>query len=279
MPSAFVEETRGARLRLLAIGLGIIGLLYIVAFVMPMLYMVAVSLEKTRLASKQPKGFTGTWAAYHRFWGSAYYRQIMYFSLKLAFASVVTSLVIGLPLAYTAARGSRFLKAITIIAVVNPLFVSTIVRAFGLHMLLGYLHIKESFLATLIGTTQILLPFMVLPLMAGFRHVEPLTIHSARTLGSGRVRIAARIVLPELAPSLLAGSILVFILAMNIFSIPLILGKPTQPTMALLVYQAAFTTGNFTFAAVVALTLLALSVVVIFVQGRLARGAASGVVL
>jgi putative spermidine/putrescine transport system permease protein len=78
---------------------------------------------------------------------------------------------------------------------------------------------------------------------------------------------------------MLAGSVLVFILAMNIFSIPLILGNPAQPTMALLVYQAAFTTGNFTFAAAVALTLLAVAVVVIFVQGRVARGAARGVVV
>src|SRR4051812_27516045 len=134
MPSAFVEETRGARLRLVALGLGVIGLLYVVAFVMPMLYMAAVSLGSTRLATKQPNGFTGALAAYHRFWGTTYYRNIMFFSLKLAFASVATTMLIGLPLAYTAARGSRFMRLITIVAVVNPLFVSTIVRAFGLHM-------------------------------------------------------------------------------------------------------------------------------------------------
>jgi len=279
VPAAFVEETRGARLRFLAIGLGIIGLLYMVAFVLPMLYMVAVSFGGTRLATEQIGGFEGPLAAYQRFWGTAYYRSIMWESLRLALASVATTMIIGMPLAYTAVKGSRLYRIVTLVAVINPLFVSTIVRAFGLDMLLKTVGLEDSFYAVLIGTTQILLPFMVLPLMAGFKDIDPLTIHSARTLGSGRFRIAFRIALPVLAPSLLAGSVLVFILAMNIFSIPLILGKPNDPTMALIVYQSAFEHANFTFAAAVALILLAIAFTVIFLQGRVARRAGRGVVL
>src|SRR6478609_5409830 len=134
MPAAVVEETKSARRRHLALGLGVIGVLYLVAFIMPMLYMVAVSLGGTRLASAQPNGFTGALAAYQRFWGDSYYRNIMFFSVKLALASVATTMLLGLPLAYMAARGSRVLRVIVIIAVIKPLFVSTIVRAFGLHM-------------------------------------------------------------------------------------------------------------------------------------------------
>ena len=142
-------------------------------------------------------------------------------------------------------------------------------------MLLKSVGLEDSFWAVLVGTTQILLPFMVLPLMSGFRDIDPLTIHSARTLGSGRFRIAFRIALPIMMPSLLAGSVLVFILAMNIFSIPLILGKPTDPTMALIVYQSAFEHANFTFAAAIALILLAIALTVIFLQGRAARRGAA----
>lgn len=277
MSVMYVEETQGARRRFLALGLGVIGTLYLVAFILPMLYMVAVSFGETRLGTDQ-LDFEGPLAAYERFWGSEYYRGIMFDSLRLAFSAIVGTIALGLPLAYTATRGSKWYRIVIIVAVVNPLFVSTIVRSFGLDLFLKAINLADSFGAVLIGTVQILLPFMVLPLMSGFRAVDPLTIHSARTLGSGRFRIAVRIVLPTLAPSLLAGSVLVFILSMNIFSIPLILGRPEDPTMALVVFHSALAHANFTFAAGVALILLALALVVIFLQGRLVRGAVRGVV-
>jgi ABC-type spermidine/putrescine transport system permease subunit I len=247
-----VEETRSAQRRFLALGLGVISLLYLVVFVLPMLYMVAVSFGETRLATDQ-LGHHGALAAYTRFWQSSYYRRIMFYSLRLAGTCIV----------------------VTLIAVINPLFVSTIVRAFGLNMFLRWIHLDRTFTAVVIGSVQILLPFMVIPLMSGFRNLDPLTIHSARTLGSGRLRIAFRVVLPVITPALLAGSVLVFILSMNIFSIPLILGEPSHPTLALVVYQSAFTHANFTFAAAVALVLLAATLVVIALQGRVLRAASS----
>jgi ABC-type spermidine/putrescine transport system permease subunit I len=277
MSVMYLEETQWARRRFLALGLGVIGTLYLVAFILPMLYMVAVSFGETRLGTDQFE-FEGPLAAYERFWGSEYYREIMFDSLRLAFSAIVGTIALGLPLAYTATKGSRWYRIVIIVAVVNPLFVSTIVRSFGLDLFLKAINLADSFGAVLIGTVQILLPFMVLPLMSGFRAVDPLTVHSAKTLGSGRFRIAVQIVLPTLAPSLLAGSVLVFILSMNIFSIPLILGRPEDPTMALVVYQSALAHANFTFAAGVALILLALALVVIFLQGRLVRGAVRGVV-
>ena len=85
--------------------------------------------------------------------------------------------------------------------------------------------------------------------------------------------------MPTLAPSLLAGTVLVFILTMNIFSIPLILGKPERPTMALLVYQSALAHANFVFAAAVAMIMLAIALTVIFVQGRVVRGGSRNVIL
>jgi putative spermidine/putrescine transport system permease protein len=269
-----VEETKASQRRFLALGLGVITSLYVVAFVLPMLYMVAVSLGKTRLATDQ-FGDTSTLAAYSRFWGSSYYRRILLYSLRLALTCIVLTVLLGIPLAYTAVRGSRLYRIVTLVAVINPLFVSTIVRTFGLNMFLRWVHLDRTFTAVVIGTVQIVLPFMVIPLMAGFRNLDPLTIHSARTLGSGRLRVALRIVLPVIAPALLAGSVLVFILSINIFSIPLILGEPERPTLALVVYQSALSHANFTFAAAIALILLLLTLIVIAMQGRLFRAASA----
>jgi putative spermidine/putrescine transport system permease protein len=273
----FVEESRSAQRRFLVLALGIIGLLYMVIFVLPMLYMVAVSYGSADIGAKQD--LEHWYSAYTRFWTSSYYRSIMYTSLRLALFTFIATLALGLPLAHLAAKGSKFFRAIALIAVINPLFVSTIVRAFGLNIILRKLSLDRTFLAVLIGCVQVTLPFMVIPLMSGFRDIDPLVIHSARTLGAGRFRIAFRIALPTLAPSLLAGGVLVFILTMNIFSIPLILGKPERPTMALLVYQSALSHANFVFAAAVAMIMLAVALTVIFLQGRVARGGARSVII
>jgi putative spermidine/putrescine transport system permease protein len=273
----FVEESRSSQRRFLALALGIIGLLYMVIFVLPMLYMVAVSYGNADIGARQD--LAHWYSAYSRFWSSSYYRGIMYTSLRLAFFTILLTLALGLPLAHLAAKGSKFFRVIALIAVINPLFVSTIVRAFGLNIILRKVNLDRTFLAVLIGCVQVTLPFMVIPLMSGFRDIDPLTIHSARTLGAGRFRIAFRVALPILAPSLLAGGVLVFILTMNIFSIPLILGKPERPTMALLVYQSALAHANFVFAAAVAMIMLAIALTIIFVQGRVVRGGARSVII
>jgi putative spermidine/putrescine transport system permease protein len=274
---SFVEETRSSQRRFLAVALGAIGLLYMLLFVLPMLYMVAVSYGSVTLGA--PQDLDHWYSSYTRFWGSAYYRDIMFTSLKLAFWTMVATLAFGLPLAYVASRGSKVVRVLALIAVINPLFVSTIVRAFGLNILLTEMHLDRTFTAVLIGCVQVTLPFMVVPLMSGFRDIDPLTIHSARTLGAGRLRIAFRIALPILAPSLLAGGVLVFVLTMNIFSIPLILGKPERPTMALVVYQSALAHADFVFAAAVAMIMLVLAITIIAIQGRVARGGARSVVI
>lgn len=273
----FVEETRSARRRFLVVGLGAITLLYLIVFVMPMLYMVAVSFGTGNVGAAPP--LDDPFEAYTNFWGTEYYRNIMYMSLRLGLYTIIGTIFIGLPLAYLAAKGPSWYRIVTLVAVLNPLFVSTIIRAFGLGVVLDYIGIGDGFPAVLVGSVQILLPFMVIPLMTGFRDLDPLVIHTARTLGSGRFRIAFRIALPTLAPSLLAGSVLVFILAINIFSIPLILGRPENPTMALLVFQLALTHANFTFAAAVAMIMLVLALAVIWFQGRLVKGGGRSVIL
>jgi putative spermidine/putrescine transport system permease protein len=265
-------------MRFLALSLGVVTVVYVVVFVVPMLFMVAVSLGQTRLATPALKA-DGLFGAYKHFWGDSYYRSILVHSLRLAVLAVLVTLVVGMPLAYTAIRGSRLYRVVALFAVLNPLFVNTIVRLFGLQMALDRVNLDASFTGVLIGTVQILLPFMVIPLMTGFRDLDPLMIHSARTLGSGRLRIAFRIALPILAPAILAGSVLVFILAMNIFTIPLVLGKPEDPTMALLVYQAALGEADFTFAAAVAMILLVMTLIVIFLQGRIVQRLSRSVVV
>lgn len=264
-----VEESKSAGRRLVLGGLGVVGLLYLTIFILPMLFMVGVSFGAVRLGISQE--LPNVFAAYQRFWTSSYHQQTVWRTVRLALLTVVGTFAIALPLAHLTVSSSRTFRTLTMLAVLSPLFTSVIIRTYGLRQLLSWIGVERSFLAVLIGCTQVFLPFMFIPLMNGLRDVDPLIVHSAKTLGAGRTRIAFRVILPVLAPSIVAGCALVFVLCFNVVAIPLLLGNPTHPTMGLQVYQSGYEGADFTFASAVAMTMLLVALGVLILQRVLVR--------
>ena len=71
---------------------------------------------------------------------------------------------------------------------------------------------------------NVLLPFLVLPLYAAMRRIDPRLLHVAETLGASRMEIFWRVFFPLTAAALGAGMILIFILSLGFYITPAILG-------------------------------------------------------
>jgi len=260
-----VEEGRRSQLRLIVAGFVGVFLLYSTSFFVPMAIMLLASTGDAGIGVSEYSGLE----AYREFLGSSYYREILLDSVQLAVVTTVVAALVSFPLAHLLVRGSKLVKAVTFVAVLSPLFVSVVVRAFGLELFLRRLGIENSGTAVVIGLVQVLLPFMVLPLAASFRELDPLLVTAARTLGAGRIRTAFQVSLPALMPGVVAGAVLVFVLALNNFAIPTILGRPDDPVIAQVIYQSATTFADFTLASAIAITILAFVVVLLAATGRL----------
>jgi putative spermidine/putrescine transport system permease protein len=118
---------------------------------------------------------------------------------------------------------------------------------------------------------------MILTLSAVIEGIPRNLEEAAGNLGAGPLTAFRRVVLPLAAPGIAAGCVLVFILCMNAYATPVLLGGPQFKMMAPAVYDQFVKGTNWPFGAALAFLLLAvtltLTVIGGAVLGRRARGA------
>ena len=156
--------------------------------------------------------------------------------------------------------------------VVLPLFVGNAVRAAGWMVMFGGKGLLNALLAWLglgaraplmyteaaviVGITAVNLPFMVLTLQSVVEGIDPSVEEAALTLGAGPLQVFRRVILPLAMPGVLAGTILVFILGMNAYATPVLLGGPRFQLMGPVVYGQFVGLNNWPFGAALSFVLM-----------------------
>jgi putative spermidine/putrescine transport system permease protein len=166
---------------------------------------------------------------------------------------------------------SRF-KNVLIMLVVLPLFVGNAVRAAGWMTVFGSkgflnvtlmqfgaihepLQIMYTEGAVVAGIIAVNLPYMVLTLQSVIEGINRNVEEAAFSLGAGPMTMFRRVLLPLSLPGILAGTILTFILGMNAYATPVLLGGPKFRMMGPLIY-GQFQLNNWPFGASVAFVLM-----------------------
>jgi ABC-type spermidine/putrescine transport system permease subunit I len=108
----------------------------------------------------------------------------------------------------------------------------------------------------LIGMIHVLLPYMVFPIYAVMRRIDPNVVLAAQGLGGRGIAVFARIYLPLTLPGLLAGATLVFILAVGFYITPALLGGGRVIMIANLIEKQVREFLNWGFAAALSAVLL-----------------------
>ena len=229
---------------------------------------------------------------YVKFFADAYYIGVLSTTLRVAAVCTIACLVLGLPLAYVLARTQSRYKNVLIMLIVLPLFVGNAVRAAGWMTLFGSkgflnvtliaagvigepLQIMYTEGAVIAGIIAVNLPYMVLTLQSVIEGINRNVEEAAFSLGAGPLTMFRRVLLPLALPGLLAGTILTFILGMNAYATPVLLGGPKFKMMGPLVY-GQFQLNNWPFGASVAFVLMTATVVLtatanILIQRRFRR--------
>lgn len=209
---------------------------------------------------------------YIKFFSDAYYLEVFFTTVRVAFICTVLCLIMGFPLAYVLARTQTRLKNILIMLVVLPLFVGNAVRAAGWMTLFGSkgflnqsliilgfvdkpIQIMFTETAVIIGIIAVNLPFMVLTLQSVIEGIERNVEEAAFSLGAGPWSMFRRVLWPLALPGIIAGTILTFILGMNAYATPVLLGGPKFTMMAPLVF-GQMQLANWPFGSAVALILM-----------------------
>jgi putative spermidine/putrescine transport system permease protein len=167
-------------------------------------------------------------------------------------AALVTgiTLVLAYPYAYLMLVSGPRARAALILIALLPFWTSLMVRTFAWMILLqdngivAALTGGQAFLGTtagvVIGMTQVLLPFMVLPLYATMTAVDTELVPAAQTLGASPLKAFAQVFVPLTLPGVAAGCLTVFITALGFYVTPALLGSPQDAMIS----QQIFTQVN-----------------------------------
>ncbi len=211
---------------------------------------------------------------YVKFFTDSYYSAILLRTVRIALITTVVCLLLGFPLAYVLARTQTRYKSLLVMLVVLPLFIGNAVRAAGWMVAFGNKGLVNASLmglgalsqpleimftegAVIIGITAVNLPFMVLTLQSVIEGINRSLEEAAFNLGATPWRMAQRVLFPLAMPGLLAGTILTFILAMNAYATPVLLGGPRFQMMGPLVYNQFVQQNNWPFGGAIAFILMA----------------------
>ncbi|MGJ5066140.1 ABC transporter permease [Bradyrhizobium oligotrophicum] len=224
-----------------------------------------------------------TLAHYAAILSDSYFLNIFWRTLRLAALTTLICALIGAPEAYILARMREPWRSVFLLAIIGPLLVSVVVRAFGWSMLLGPTGlVNEAFRALGLGTVRILytetaivialvhvmLPFMVIPVWTSLQKLDPMVEAAAWTLGASRFTALRRVVLPQVTMGLLSGSLVVFGLSASAFAIPALLGGRRLKMAATLVYDEYMHELNWPLGAAIAILVLVINLVIMLAYQR-----------
>jgi putative spermidine/putrescine transport system permease protein len=241
----------------------------------------------------QRPNVTFTTRHYERIADDSLYLEALLSTLKIGAVTTLASLLLGYPIAHWLARvRSRTGHALLLIAVIAPMLTGIVVRTFawitilsdkgvvnatlaGLGLIGSPLPLMYNELGTTIALVHIYVPFMVLTLAGVIGGIDERLEEGAMSLGASPIRAFLEVTLPLSLPGILAGSLLVFALAISAYVTPYLMGGQQVLTLPMLIFQQVAATFNTAFAGALGVLLLVVSVALVVaynrVLGRLAR--------
>lgn len=208
------------------------------------------------------------------FFSDPFYLWILARTLTVAFSCTAICLVLGVPAAYVISRVTNHtLKTALILLTVIPLLMGNAVRAAGWMVLLADRGLVNSALlfsglisepvrilytgsAVVIGLIAVLLPFMIISLQSVFEGIGETYEEAALSMGARPWAAFFRIILPLAMPGIFSGCLLCFVLAVNAYATPVLIGGPSFQMMAPKVYEQAIKVFNWPFASSLAFVLM-----------------------
>lgn len=204
-----------------------------------------------------------------------------------AFTVTLICVVLGYPAAYFMSELPARTRAFVTYLILLPFWISILVRTYTWIVILGRegivnrlldslglrsVQILYTDLAVQIGMVQILLPIVILTCLATMLDIDRGLIKAARSLGATPAQAFLRVFLPLSATGAATGAIICFILCLGFYVTPALLGGRRSILISNLIDLQVHQTLNWGFAAVLASTLLVVTLLCLGLFALLTRG-------
>jgi len=233
------------------------------------------------------KGDAWTLAQYLNLVTDSYFYEIFFRTFWISALVTLLCVVIGVPEAYILSRMGAPWRSIFLILILTPLLISVVVRAFGWSLLLGAdglvnqaiqalggrpLKLLYTPFAVILALVHVMLPFMIIPVWTSLQKLDRSAEQAALSLGATQAKVMRMVVLPQVMPGVLSGTLIVFGLSASSFAIPGLLGGRRLKMVATVVYDQYLSELNWPMGATIAVALLLVNLLVMLSWNRLVEG-------
>lgn len=191
---------------------------------------------------------------YAELFATSTYARVFYNTFVVASLVTAMALLLGYPVAWMLAIMPQRWGSIVLAIILVSMWTNLLARTYAWMVLLQRTGVINTTLIKLgliseplalvknltgvtIGMTYIMLPFIILPLYANIRAIDPATLQAAALCGAGRWQAFRRVLLPLSAPGAAAGGLMVFVMSLGYFVTPALLGGASNMMLAEMIAQ------------------------------------------
>jgi putative spermidine/putrescine transport system permease protein len=188
-----------------------------------------------------PAGFTMRW--YASAWQEFQLDEVLIVTFEVVGAVVLLSGLLGVPAAYALARRNFPGKRLVLLLFLLPMMIPPITFGIPLATVLYQLHLGGAMSGVILANLVPTVPFVVLVMIPFIEQIDPRIEAAARVFGAGTGALFLRILIPLLAPGILAALLLVLVRTIAMFELTFFTAGPGSQTLVVALYYAVYAAG------------------------------------
>ena len=199
------------------------------------------SFARRWLGTWLPEGWTTTW--YTAAWREFQLGDILWVTVEVVFAVVFLALLIGVPAAYALARRDFVGKRLLMLLFLLPLMVPPITYGIPMATVLYKVQLAGTIWGVILANLIPAAPFVILVMTPFIEQIDPNLESAARVFGASTGRMFLHVLVPLLAPGILAASLLVLVRTIALFELTFLTAGPDSQTLVVALYYTVFAAG------------------------------------
>ena len=217
-----------------------------------------------------------------------HYLSVFLTTFRIALTVTFFTMLMGYPMAALLVRAKGRWQQIIIICILLPFWTSVLVRTYAWMILLGRNGIVNSMLTglgiidapiqlifnstgSIIGMTQIMLPYMIFPLYSVMKSIDTSVMLAAYNLGAKPWQAFFKVFFPLSLPGVFGGGLIVFVISLGFFITPALMGGQKDIMVAVLIERQVMETLEWGLSAALSLILLVATLLLTLIVRRFTK--------
>jgi spermidine/putrescine transport system permease protein len=212
----------------------LVTVLILLFFYFPILVLVINSFNASRFGSTW-EGWSLRW--YYRLWSERDIWLALENSLMIAVAATALSIVLGTTAALALHYFQSRIQRLHYTLIYTPMVVPEILLGISLLLFFAFVRLELGLVTIFLAHVTFCISYVTLIVLGRLQDFDFAIIEAAQDLGADWWTICRKVLLPLLAPGLLAGGLLAFTLSIDDFVITFFVAGPGSTTLPIRIYS------------------------------------------